>query len=161
MTPQPGQATRFSLFLWLLLLVCPACASLSGEGRTYTLLTTPSDAEVFSAKGDLVGKSPLTLTSEKLHELAPEGVLALRVKKHGFFPLETRAFLSSVITQEVKLQPLEENLFSSEILPHYINRLNRFGRDLLEAQGLLALKKMDLAEKALEKLSKETPAFPS
>ena len=123
--------------------------------------SNPSMAEVITAKGDILGNTPLKMEGGELIKYAKDGYVALIVKKSGYIPREIVVPANGIDMYSVNLTSLNPNHFEKWVLKTYGSETNEMLRKLLQIQGLLFLKKFNLAEGRISIFQKSYPNIAS
>jgi hypothetical protein len=137
-----------------LLLLLSACAS-----GSLNVESTPAGAEVLSANGDVLGKTPLMMESELLDKAEAGGIIALRLRAPGHITRDVFAPASSTRELSVKLMPADEQSFRNETLGQYSKEQNRILREAFRIQNLVQLGKAAEAKPLIDQFVERYPAL--
>ena len=119
--------------------------------------SNPAGAEVVTAKGEVVGATPLKITGEDLDKFAKDGIVSFVISKVGFVPREIVVLVNGIDLYNVELTPLNPDHFEKWVLKTYGDETNEMLRQLLQIQGFLFLQKFPLAENKITDFQKKYP----
>lgn len=142
-------ASAFVLFL------ASRCAGL-GE-RRITVRTVPDGAEVITAGGKSLGKTPLLLEGDKLVEAIVDGRLDVTLRAPRYVERQIAFDISGDDVHDVRLRPLDESYFSQRVMEDFGRQANDLVRHLMLAQGLAFAGRLQDAEKELNDIEKKFP----
>lgn len=138
--------------------VALGCALISAcSSSAYKISSLPQGAEVLSTRGEVIGKTPLTLTPDQASKITQLGLLNFKIVASGHVPQVV--FVDANTTQEVsiKLVPSGADSFKAEFAKDFSADLNRMLRQSYAVQKLISERKNVEATAAVEKFKAEYP----
>jgi tetratricopeptide (TPR) repeat protein len=137
------------------LVLIASCAGL-GE-RRITLRTVPDGAEVITAGGKVLGKTPLLLEGDKLVEAIVDGRLDVTLRAPRYVERQIAFDISGDDVHDVRLRPLDEAYFAQRLMEDFGRQANELVRHLMLAQGLAFAGRLQDAERELNEIEKRFP----
>ena len=129
-----------------------SCGSVNQNFPKAVIETTPTNAMIYAENGELLGTSPLKLTSEQLAKVSKEKFLKVTLKKAGFQEKTLVLPYNGPTEINVPMEALSSDHFKEWVLSAYGKETNELLRTVLEAQGLMISKRNDDAKELLLKL---------
>ena len=117
--------------------------------------STPEGAEVSSLQGEVLGKTPLALTSEMSSKVVEDGIVNLRISARGYLPRLLVTDASTARRLNIVLPKSDTQSFKTEFARDFGKDMNSMLRDAFVIQKLVGAKKTDEAKVAIEKFKKE------
>ena len=117
----------------------------------------PSGAEVSSLSGEVLGSTPLVISGDTLQKVSQDGKFFAIVSAPGHLGSQIVFDMHGEDVHQVKLRPLDSNYFTQNLLKNYQKQANEMARSLLQIQGLIAVKKLEEAERAIQDFQKLYP----
>jgi len=136
-----------------------ACTSLKEIKRPLRVESIPSDCEVFSSTGKLLGKTPLDIPSESIAAFRDNSHLSLLLRKPEYVDTNLVIELKSVGSYKVKLNRMDDAHYAQWVMGAYSSKTNRMVREIMEIQGLLFARKNDQAKVRIEKFISQNGAI--
>ncbi len=121
------------------------------------LTSVPERAQIFNAKNELLGETPLELNADDVSKLQDGNYLFLTFKKEGYLDLQVAANTSELNATEVKMEKLSDDHFEKWVFKKYKNEINYYSKDLLSVQWLIFSKKFPEARNRIFELNKKFP----
>lgn len=143
----------FILFLHLSLSVSLTNCSSSGS----LILSSPEGAEVSTMQGEVIGKTPLTLSPELMAKINDTGHLNFKLAAAGHVPRVVTADAGTTREVLIKLVPSSPDSFKAEFSKDFSLELNRMLRASYAIQKLVSERKIPEALVAAEKFKTDYP----
>ncbi len=141
-----------------LLALLSSCAS---RGGALTVDTEPSAAAVYSPSQDLLGNTPLELTSEQIEKIRSEsqssGEVSLTLRKEGFETLQVFVEPKAFDKLSLKLAPKTQETFRSQIVKDYASDAHAMLSQYLRTQGYLGARQLVQAKPLVDELLRSYP----
>jgi predicted Zn-dependent protease len=121
--------------------------------------SNPEGAEVTNLQGELIGKTPLTLSSEQLAKVSDNGLLNFKVSAPGHLPRLVYADGGVAREISVALPKSEAGSFKSEFTRDFGQDMNQMLRSAFVIQKLVGSRNFSEAAKEIEAFKKEYPSL--
>jgi hypothetical protein len=122
------------------------------------IFSEPLGAEVRTPKGEVLGLTPLTLEGDALKQASPDGkLMTVVVDAPGYVASHYTLEIRGKDKQEIKLRKVDEDAFREGVLFQYGSQVNRMVRELMSIQGMILVKKLAEAERALDEFHAKYP----
>ncbi|OFZ56629.1 MAG: hypothetical protein A2428_05250 [Bdellovibrionales bacterium RIFOXYC1_FULL_54_43] len=134
-----------------------ALNSCSSARTRVELRSDPPNAEILNSGGEVIGATPLVLSGDQLQKITVDGRAFATLNAPGHIATHVIFDIHGEDIHEVKLAKLDSVYFSRSLLRDFQAQANEMSKTLLQIQGLVALKKLDEAEKAIQEFQKTYP----
>ncbi len=124
-----------------------------------TISSSPEGAEVTNLQGELLGKTPITLSSDQTAKISDSGLLNFKVAAPGYLPRLVHADGGVAREISVALPKSEAGSFKSEFLRDFGRDMNKMLRAAFVIQKLIGQRKIDEAAREIETFKKEYPSI--
>jgi hypothetical protein len=143
------------LFAALALVVAFGCGS--AAKRSVELRSEPSDSEVKTTDGEVLGTTPLKLNEDVLNRITQKGVFSVEINHPGY--VQDRLILDAhgEDVHDVKMRKLDESYFSHSLMADFAKQANAMARDLLRIHGALVARKFAETEQLIIEFQKKFP----
>ena len=129
------------------------------KNKLVTISSDPVDSDIYSADGERIGATPMKLKPLEIKKITKGEYLHFIVRKSGFVYREVITDISGVVDLEIKLTPQSSEHFNKLVSTAYGSQINLIVKDLLKIQGMIFLKKYNLAKKNISKFQLSYPSI--
>lgn len=153
-----------SLYRHIALFVVMAFAE--GCASSEVLITTvPENAKVYSLSKELMGMTPLKLSTDQLSKLQKESnspsEVMIAVRKEGFESIEVFVEPKAFDTISLRMLPLGQETFKNQIAKEYYKDFDSLISRFLKAQGYLSSGQISQASELVKSILADYPDLAS
>lgn len=122
------------------------------------IITRPEGAEIMSAGGEVVARTPASLEAAQISKLGDaEGALVFKLRAPGHVSRWVVTDAATTRTVNLELSKLDPSTFSSEFLDEHSQEVNRLLRRAFELQKLLQGRDLAKLQSELDSFRKDYP----